>query len=65
MPVFFTFLLASFPAGLVIYWAWNNLLSVIQQAAIMVRQGVEIPLLENLGFKNNKTKAKAKGEAEG
>ena len=65
MPVFFTFLLASFPAGLVIYWAWNNFLSVIQQAAIMVRQGVEIPLLENLGFKNNKTKTKAKGEAEG
>ncbi len=63
MPVFFTFLLASFPAGLVIYWAWNNLLSVIQQAVIMSRQGVEIPLLENLGFKNNKSKAK--GEAEG
>ncbi len=63
MPVFFTFLLASFPAGLVIYWAWNNLLSVIQQAVIMARQGVEIPLLENLGFKNNKDKAK--GEAEG
>jgi YidC/Oxa1 family membrane protein insertase len=58
MPVFFTFLLAGFPAGLVIYWAWNNLLSVIQQAAIMHRQGVEIPLLENLGFKtagNGKT----------
>jgi YidC/Oxa1 family membrane protein insertase len=65
MPVFFTFLLASFPAGLVIYWAWNNFLSVIQQAVIMVRQGVEIPLLENLGIKNSKTKAKAKGEAEG
>jgi YidC/Oxa1 family membrane protein insertase len=63
MPVFFTFLLASFPAGLVIYWAWNNLLSVIQQSVIMSRQGVEIPLLENLGFKNNKSKAK--GEAEG
>jgi YidC/Oxa1 family membrane protein insertase len=63
MPVFFTFLLASFPAGLVIYWAWNNLLSVIQQAVIMARQGVEIPLLENLGFKNNKSKAK--GGAEG
>ena len=56
MPVFFTFLLASFPAGLVIYWAWNNFLSVIQQATIMARQGVEIPLLENLGFKNNKKK---------
>ena len=24
MPIFFTFLLASFPAGLVIYWAWNS-----------------------------------------
>jgi YidC/Oxa1 family membrane protein insertase len=58
MPVFFTFLLASFPAGLVIYWAWNNFLSVIQQSVIMVRQGVEIPLLENLGFKNNKKSAK-------
>jgi YidC/Oxa1 family membrane protein insertase len=51
MPVFFTFLLAGFPAGLVIYWAWNNLLSVAQQALIMHRQGVEIPLLENLGIK--------------
>ncbi len=59
MPVFFTFLLAGFPAGLVIYWAWNNFLSVIQQSVIMSRQGVEIPLLENLGFKNNKTKAKS------
>jgi YidC/Oxa1 family membrane protein insertase len=58
MPVFFTFLLAGFPAGLVIYWAWNNLLSVIQQSVIMARQGVEIPLLENLGFKNNKKRAK-------
>ena len=24
MPLIFTFMLASFPAGLVIYWAWNN-----------------------------------------
>ena len=61
MPVFFTFLLAGFPAGLVIYWAWNNLLSVIQQSVIMSRQGVEIPLLENLGFKNNKAKGGTKG----
>ncbi len=35
MPVFLTFLLASFPAGLVIYWAWNNVLSMAQQWAIM------------------------------
>ena len=31
MPVFFTFLLAGFPAGLVIYWTWNNVLSIAQQ----------------------------------
>ena len=55
--VFFTFLLARFPAGLVIYWAWNNTLSVIQQSVIMTRQGVDIPLLENLGIKK-KTQAK-------
>jgi YidC/Oxa1 family membrane protein insertase len=51
MPLFFTFLLASFPAGLVIYWAWNNSLSVIQQSVIMSRQGVDIPLFDNLGLK--------------
>lgn len=37
MPVFFTYLLAQFPAGLVIYWAWNNTLSIAQQWFIMKR----------------------------
>jgi YidC/Oxa1 family membrane protein insertase len=35
MPVIFTFMLASFPAGLIVYWAWNNTLSVCQQYYIM------------------------------
>ncbi len=35
MPVIFTFMLASMPAGLVIYWSWNNLLSICQQYFIM------------------------------
>ena len=35
MPLIFTFMLASFPAGLVIYWSWNNLLSIGQQWLIM------------------------------
>ena len=35
MPIIFTFMLANFPAGLVIYWTWNNLLSVGQQWLIM------------------------------
>jgi YidC/Oxa1 family membrane protein insertase len=42
MPVVFTFLLSTFPAGLVIYWTWNNILSMAQQAFIMKRQGVPI-----------------------
>ncbi len=42
MPIMFTFLLASFPAGLVIYWAWNNTLSILQQWVIMRRMGVKI-----------------------
>ncbi len=48
MPLLFTFLLASFPAGLVIYWAWNNLLSILQQAYISQKQGVDIHLMSNL-----------------
>lgn len=35
MPLLFTFMLARSPAGLVLYWAWNNLLSVGQQWLIM------------------------------
>ncbi|MCR9221537.1 MAG: membrane protein insertase YidC [Alphaproteobacteria bacterium] len=42
MPIMFTFLLAQFPAGLVIYWAWNNSLSIAQQYVIMRRMGVAI-----------------------
>ncbi|MED5395943.1 MAG: membrane protein insertase YidC [Pseudomonadota bacterium] len=40
LPIMFTFLLARFPAGLVIYWAWNNLLSMLQQWVIMRRMGI-------------------------
>ncbi len=40
MPIMFTFLLAQFPAGLVIYWAWNNVLSIGQQWIIMRRMGI-------------------------
>ena len=41
LPVVFTFVLAPFAAGLVIYWAWNNFLSVLQQYVIMRRHGNE------------------------
>ncbi len=42
LPVVFTFMLASFPAGLVIYWAWNNTLSILQQWLIMRQDGVKV-----------------------
>ena len=48
MPLIFTFILAPFPAGLVLYWTWNNLLSITQQYIIMRRQGVEINLMQNI-----------------
>ncbi|WP_428028859.1 membrane protein insertase YidC [Ancylobacter sp.] len=48
MPLIFTFMLASFASGLVIYWAWNNTLSVIQQSIIMRKNGVKIELWDNV-----------------
>ena len=48
MPVIFTFMLAKFSAGLVIYWAWNNSLSVLQQSVIMRKNGAKIELWDNL-----------------
>jgi YidC/Oxa1 family membrane protein insertase len=48
MPVIFTFMLASFSAGLVIYWAWNNTLSVLQQSIIMNKHGAKIELFDNI-----------------
>jgi YidC/Oxa1 family membrane protein insertase len=48
MPLIFTFMLASFSAGLVIYWAWNNTLSVLQQSFIMRKHGAKIELWDNI-----------------
>ncbi|MFC5345655.1 membrane protein insertase YidC [Brevundimonas staleyi] len=44
MPVIFTFIMAGFPAGLLIYWAWNNVLSIAQQYFIMHRFKAENPI---------------------
>ncbi len=39
LPIVFTYMLSHFPAGLVIYWAWSNTLSIAQQWVIMHRAG--------------------------
>jgi YidC/Oxa1 family membrane protein insertase len=44
-------MLAHFPAGLVLYWTWNNILSFAQQAFIMKRQGTDVDITQNLGIK--------------
>ena len=41
MPVIFTFMLGHFASGLVIYWTLSNILSIIQQKAIMRKNGVK------------------------
>ena len=48
MPIIFTFMLGTFPAGLVIYWSWNNTLTVLQQSLIMKRAGVKVELFDNI-----------------
>jgi YidC/Oxa1 family membrane protein insertase len=60
MPLIFTFMLSGFPAGLVIYWAWNNLLSVLQQSLIMRRNGVKVELFDNLKATFASKKAESK-----
>ena len=55
MPVIFTFMLGAFPAGLVIYWSWNNTLSVSQQYFIMRKAGVKVELWDNLAKLFNKS----------
>ena len=43
MPIIFTFMLSRFPAGLVIYWSWNNLLTIAQQWMIQRQTRLAIP----------------------
>jgi YidC/Oxa1 family membrane protein insertase len=39
MPVLFLVMFSKFPAGLVIYWTWSNILSILQQMYIMKLEG--------------------------
>src|SRR5262249_43866284 len=48
MPIIFTFMLANFPVGLVIYWSWNNFLSILQQVFIMRSSGTPVDFLDRL-----------------
>ena len=58
MPIMFTFMLANFPAGLVIYWTWSNILSILQQGVMMSRKGIKP------GFLQRRRKAEANDNAD-
>ena len=62
LPFVFTIMLAIFPAGLIIYWAWNNTLSIGQQWVIMKRMGV---WEKKQGAGNIRDLVPAEGDAEG
>ena len=49
MPIMFTFIMAPFAAGLLIYWTWNNVLTIIQQYIIMRRFKVDNPIDSLIG----------------
>ena len=57
MPIMFTFIMAPFAAGLLIYWAWNNVLTIVQQYLIMHRLEVENPIDNLIGRFAGKSKA--------
>ena len=44
MPIIFTFIMAPFAVGLLIYWTWSNVLTIIQQYIIMRRFKVDNPI---------------------
>jgi YidC/Oxa1 family membrane protein insertase len=54
MPFIFVFLFASFSAGLVLYWFWSTVLSIVQQWIIMARNGVEVHLFANMPWNRKK-----------
>lgn len=51
MPVLWTFMLAAMPVGLVIYWTWNNFLSIVQQSFIMQKSGTPVDPMNIAGVK--------------
>ena len=60
MPWVFMFMLGSFASGLVVYWIANNVITFMQQYAIMKSQGYTPDIFGNIkaGFNRNKSDSK-------
>jgi YidC/Oxa1 family membrane protein insertase len=48
MPIMFTFILAQYAVGLLIYWTWSSLITIFQQYIMMRRFKVDNPIDEFL-----------------
>jgi YidC/Oxa1 family membrane protein insertase len=44
MPIMFTFILAQYAVGLLIYWTWSSLITILQQYVMMRRFKVDNPI---------------------
>ena len=44
MPIMFTFIMAQYAVGLLIYWTWSSILTIVQQYVMMRRFKVENPI---------------------
>ena len=44
MPIMFTFILAQYAVGLLIYWTWSSVITIAQQYVMMRRFKVENPI---------------------
>lgn len=62
LPIVFMFVFGSFASGLVLYWVWNNVLSLIQQYIIMRRNGVDTQLETLIKYLRNRNKPKPDAE---
>lgn len=60
-PFFITFIMAGFASGLVIYWTFSAILSVLQQAYIMKSMGVPIYIFEKDKFQEELEKKVEEG----
>ena len=65
LPVVFTFILAQFPAGLVLYWTSNNIFTIAQQYIIMKRAGMQIGGKQPSPAGSTDSSAKSGGDGNG
>jgi YidC/Oxa1 family membrane protein insertase len=49
MPIVFTFIMAQYAVGLLIYWTWSSLITILQQYVLMRRFKVANPIDDFLG----------------